>query len=215
MDGASGGRSGERAGAEPARHALRAATHGVHEALHRQPDLAALAEGRITRERYARLLGGMHGFHAGLEPAVRAAEARFAPALGGFRYRPRRAVLAGDLAALGAVPGEAAAAEAPALASPAALAGAVYVLDGSLLGATTLERAARALPFAPAGTAYWAWCRRAGPDAWRAARGLIARLDAGPAARAEMETAARATFAAFAHAVGDGRAAAEAGEAAS
>jgi hypothetical protein len=49
------------------RDALRAATHGAHERLHRHPGLAAIAKGKISRLDYCNLLTRLLGFSVPFE----------------------------------------------------------------------------------------------------------------------------------------------------
>ncbi len=115
---------------------LRAATASAHEALER--DLGW--EARVaTLNGYRDLLGRLHGFHAGWEPAIGAA-------LGdGAFFDPRRrlAALGDDLAFLGLTAPEIAGlsrAQALVLAGPASAMGALYVLEGSTLGGRVIGR---------------------------------------------------------------------------
>lgn len=123
-----------RAGRRPPdlmRQALRAATHDIHERLHRHPALAAVQDGTIDHVAYCRLLARLHGFHFGFERAA--------------RIKPERSVwLERDLAALGVDPKQMAAQPLcrgfPTMALPEALLGALYVVEGSALGGVALAR---------------------------------------------------------------------------
>ena len=126
----------------------------------------------MPRARYAALMERLHGFHAGLAPGS-----------------PEVAVLAADLAALGASPGPPCAFR-PELVDAAVQAGVDYVMAGSTLGGRMIARAAHR--FAPA-DGYWRWCAVEGPERWR--RALAAVEQCGDTAR--MEAAAVATFTAF------------------
>lgn len=53
-----------------ARAALRAATHDIHERMHRHPGLARLAAGTISRDEYRHLLSRSYGFYAVVEPIL-------------------------------------------------------------------------------------------------------------------------------------------------
>lgn len=179
----------------PLRTALRVGTRVRHEALHRQRDFAALAAGTLSAERYNALMRRLHDFYAAVDPEMSAACRRFLTESGGYDYRPRAPVIAGDLP-----PGTSAGPTVPPLAVPTveALGGALYVLEGALLGASMLEAAARSLPWGPRNTGYWSWCRSEAPERWRRATALIGALDRGAAEREAVIAAANDTFAAFA-----------------
>ena len=113
------------------RHALRAATHDIHQRLHRQPALAAVQDGTIDRDAYRRLLARLYGFHIGFERAA--------------QIKPERSMwLERDLVALKLSPEQLAAKPPcrgfPTLALPEALLGALYVVEGSALGGVALAR---------------------------------------------------------------------------
>ncbi|MEZ6185907.1 MAG: biliverdin-producing heme oxygenase [Planctomycetota bacterium] len=135
-----------------ARDAIRARIGPIHERLEELPFAEALARGEVSREDYARLLTQLAHVHEALE--------RLAPppALGALHQACARAAhLRADLARLAAAPQpvlestrelveslDAAAAEAP------ALAGWLYVVAGSRLGAAALRAPlARALGVEP------------------------------------------------------------------
>ena len=118
------------------RQALRAATHEIHERLHQHPGLAAVQDGAIDSLAYRRLLARLYGFHIAFERAA--------------RLQPERSVwLEMDLAALGMTPERRAALPLcrgfPAVVSPEALLGALYVVEGSALGGVTLARGLKGL----------------------------------------------------------------------
>ncbi|MBG0811977.1 biliverdin-producing heme oxygenase [Methylosinus sp. H3A] len=125
----------------PARAALRSATHAAHQRLHGHPALAALAAGTIAPTQYLQLLARLYGFHLPFERALTEASLRHGVDL---RIGARAHLLARDLVDLGAM-GEAIAilpmAEAPALRSPGEWLGALYVREGSTLGAMRLAAA--------------------------------------------------------------------------
>jgi len=127
--------------ASPARAALRSATRAAHLRLHGHPALAALAAGTIAPAQYLQLLARLYGFHLPFEQALIEAALRHGADL---RIGARAHLLARDLVDLGAT-GEAIAslpmAEAPALRSPGEWLGALYVREGSTLGAARLAAA--------------------------------------------------------------------------
>ena len=112
-------------GGQTVRLALRKATAPVHERLHEAAPFAALAEGRLTLDNYAGLLGTLGAYyfaaseHVPIDPA-------------------RLAALRSDMAAVGATPDAP-----PRLAAPpsaAARLGWRYVVDGSIFGGRVIHR---------------------------------------------------------------------------
>lgn len=162
---------------------LRVATADVHERLHGHNGLAAVKSGTIDLPRYRLLLQRLHGFYVPFEAAA--------------GLPPLRSVwLARDLAALGVVPAEGAAAV-PAFITPAAQIGALYVVEGAALGGHGLAKSLGKLlgRDAVAGRRFFA-CDGADPGAsWRA---FVIRLgDIPAAAHPQAATAAVAAFAVF------------------
>jgi heme oxygenase len=177
------------------REALRAATHSRHEAL----DRALMPPGLAwTRPRYRRFLRGTLSAVTTLEPAI----AELLPDLALMEAPSRIARLRGDLRALGddAVVEPVAA---PVLPGRAAALGAAYVIEGSMLGGQHVAQAlSRDLGVDEAGMTY---LRPAGVAIGPRWKTFVAALDAfGASAPASdwraAETAAAATFAAFAEA---------------
>ncbi|HEY8063539.1 MAG TPA: biliverdin-producing heme oxygenase [Methylosinus sp.] len=125
----------------PTRAALRSATRAAHLRLHGQPALAALAAGTIAPTQYLQLLARLYGFHLPFERALVEAALRY----GAYpRIGARAHLLARDLVDLGAKDEAIAAlpmAEAPALRSPGEWLGALYLREGSTLGAARLAAA--------------------------------------------------------------------------
>lgn len=124
--------------AETAVAELRRATADQHAQLEGRVDLArafASADG------YRSLLGMFLGIHRPLEPRLHAAAAVHLPSL---ELAPRVAHLEADLRVLGAdpsaLPDHATLLD---LSSPEAVAGVVYVIEGSALGGAVLARMAR------------------------------------------------------------------------
>lgn len=165
-----------------ARDALRTATADDHARVDR-------LFGRLRLDRRDEYVGFLRAQAMAYLPAEAAVE-RAAPTalLPDWPERRRAALLRDDLDRLGVTrPAEG---RAPSLASPAAVLGAVYVLEGSRLGGRLLARSVPAhFPrrFLTAGE----------PRLWRA---LVAALDenlADPADRAKAVAAAREVFALF------------------
>jgi heme oxygenase (biliverdin-IX-beta and delta-forming) len=125
---------------------LRAATAEAHERMHAHPGFAAAAAGTIRVADYRQLLARVYGFHRPFESAARAA----AVSLGldfDIEERARSPALLADLKSLGL--GLDAIARLPlwaprsSLASVGAVLGALYVLEGSILGGVQIARALR------------------------------------------------------------------------
>jgi heme oxygenase len=172
------------------RQTLRAATHDIHERLHRHPALAAVQDGTIDRDAYRRLLARLYGFHFGFERAA--------------RIKPERSVwLERDLASLGVSPGQLAARPLcrgfPSMALPEALLGALYVVEGSALGGVALARGLDGLVGVGVldGRRFFTGHRSETGSAWRA---YLARLSAASHTAEQQATiisTAIATFALF------------------
>jgi heme oxygenase len=187
--------------AQPAnafRFELRSATRAEHQALDGHPAFEALTAGSLGIAGYRRLMVLFHGLYAGLDGPLAAASRRFLPAT--FNYAPRRDIIALDLRSLGVADAEPAPAPEP-FATASALCGALYVVEGSLLGGAMLQRSTQALlaDHGGRGDGYWRWCRDAGGPRWSATCALIEANAASPPARDEMVDAARRTFRLFSH----------------
>lgn len=180
------------------RFELRRATRAGHQMLDDHRAFTALAGGRLGFEAYRQLMALFHGLYAGLDDALDADCRRLLPSGGDYTYVHRTPLLARDLDDLGAVPVRAAEGPPP-HGSLAGLCGALYVVEGSVLGGVMLQRATAALLAGRggAGDAYWRWCRDAGGPRWAATCGLIEANAATPRSRGEMVDAAQATFALF------------------
>lgn len=148
---------------------LRQATAPAHRQLERVPVLARLFADDLSRDELAGVLAGMARVHLALEPVLAASAA--AAAVG---YRPRLELLRAGLDLLGhPLPPPHEADLAPlALARPARAWGALYVVEGSILGGQVIRRqllarfgpdiAAAIAFFTPYGdqcAAQWARCR--------------------------------------------------------
>jgi heme oxygenase len=172
--------------------------------LDNHPAFLALVNGSLSLPDYGRLMLAFHGFYSMLDPYLESACIRFSVAKSGFRYAGRTAMLTNDLVALGL--GDEAARSASSAGGPAparsaaALAGMLYVFEGSMLGGAVLCAATETLlaPAANGGNSYWRWCRAAAQPRWAMTCGLIEELADTPAARDEMVAAARDSFQRFA-----------------
>lgn len=178
--------------------ALRTATAADHERVESALDLL---DPELDRPRLTEVLHLLHGFWVAAEDGLDAWAAREpadAAALDWDRRR-RTALFAADLAGLGAEPERSAVPELPAVDETDDALGRLYVLEGSTLGGTFIDRHLTGLPgltgarvqaFSPYGHdtgAMWHAYRRAARDR------VAAGGDAG-----RMVAAARSTFAALA-----------------
>ncbi|MGY1725208.1 biliverdin-producing heme oxygenase [Blastococcus sp. SYSU DS0533] len=188
-------------------HALRTGTAGEHQLVE---DTLDLLDPALDRQRLAHVLGLLHGFWTAAERGLDEWATRHPAdaATVDWDRRRRAGLFAVDLATLGAtVPG--AAPELPAVTGTDEALGRLYVLEGSTLGGTFIDRHLATLPrlagvhlraFSPYGAdtgAMWAAYRRvarahvaAGGDAGRvvsAAREVFGALAewCRPAARAQ------------------------------
>jgi len=168
------------------RERLRAETRAAHARVDAAFARYALGE----RAGYAAFLQATARALPAVEAAAEAAGA--AALLPDWAERRRAAALAEDLERLGA--GRPAPGPAPALASEGAVWGALYVLEGSRMGARLLLAQARAGgdPAVAAATAYLA--HGAGRRFWP---GFVARLEACAPEETEALAGAEAAFAAF------------------
>jgi heme oxygenase len=173
------------------RNALRAATLGAHERLHRDPGLSAITAGQISRPDYCDLLARMLGFYVPLELAL---------GLG-----PERSVwLRADLNSLDAsysgspVP---LCPYVPRAESRARRLGARYVIEGAAIGGQQLARRLDALLGRDevAGRRFFIGRGTASGPAWRAFLEELATFEADTGARDSLIEAACETFGAFEH----------------
>ena len=172
---------------------LREATSRSHNALHQNEMLRPLTEDRITPTAYANLMLRFLGYYRTLDPILIAASTSHAARLSGFTYEPRSPFFEHDLRALNTdlarVP---VCPRHPNIPTLAAFAGALYVVEGSSLGGSVLERAAsRSLP--AEACSYWRWCRENCGDRWRMTERLLVELDA-TETRHEATRTAQSTF---------------------
>jgi len=122
---------------------LREATRAVHERLHRQPAMAALANGTIDLSAYRALLELLYGFHAPLERLLGASEWADDEKMQAV-LAPRAQLLRDDLQHFGANHGAllmASASMFPDLRVYGQLVGCLYVRAGSTLGGRILSNA--------------------------------------------------------------------------
>lgn len=197
MVGAGGAPSGSGGAPADVLRMLRTETADVHEDVERT--LGLLDRG-LERPRLVHVLQRLHGFWTAAEAGLDAWALRHpadARALTWSRRR-RAGLFADDLRALGA-PGGADLPELPAVATTEAALGRLYVLEGSTLGGTFIDRHLAALPhlagvrlgaFSPYGTQTGAM--------WHAFRAATRDQVAAGANAAAVVAAARETFAVLA-----------------
>ena len=176
---------------------LRAATDAQHQGLHAHPLLARLADGTITQAQNTQAIARMAAFYRSADPVLAAACARFRTGLGGYRYYPRAHRLDPDRPANRT--GAQDPVGTPGVPDPAGLpelAGALYVVDGALIGGRVLARSAHQAGLT-AGRAHWDWCARQGPAIWRTTLALLERIGSGPDTMDRACASAHAWFAAF------------------
>lgn len=186
------------------RFVLRRETRAEHDELDRHPTFAALVGGKLSLDGYRSLMLAFHGFYRRLDEPLQGACGQFGLDRLGFRYEPRTAILAGDLAALG-VDAQASSARLPAMRdlrvdSIEALGGALYVFEGSLLGASVLCASTDELMerTGSRGNAYWRWCRQAASKRWAMTCRLIEELATTDQAKDRMVGGAKTAFRSFA-----------------
>jgi heme oxygenase (biliverdin-IX-beta and delta-forming) len=177
---------------------LREETREQHERLHLLPGFARLAEGTLDRAGYGRLMSLLHGYYAGLDAPLAGSAARHLGPSDPLAEQPRSALIAADVESLGTLP-DVAEAAAPPLDSAGQLAGVLYVVEGSLLGASGLARGAarHAGGDGISGTGYWQWCRQVASRRWGRTCAALPELVLDDGDRDEARHAALATFAAF------------------
>ncbi|HLO79287.1 MAG TPA: biliverdin-producing heme oxygenase [Magnetospirillum sp.] len=174
---------------------LRQATQPMHQQLERVPVLARLFADDCRRDELALVLKGMAMVHGGLEPMLERSQA--ARAIG---YRPRLPLLRAALAALEHALPEGHCTCDVSLHAPAREWGALYVVEGAILGGEVIRR--RLIDqfgesIAPALAFFTPYGSQAGAQ-WVRFRDGLARHAAPPDALAEAVDAAAQTFALFA-----------------
>lgn len=156
--------------------------------LHGHPDFAAIEAGQIDMDVHARLMAKMGAFYASLDPVIGSACGALGDDIAGYRYRPRLDLFPAKSDRRIPI---------PKIATPGALAGAIYVVDGAVLGGQVLARALGDRPLHP----YWTWCCQNGASVWRAAQTLIDHVDTDQRARDTATRAALDVFGSFARAL--------------
>ncbi len=183
---------------------LRQQTKVVHEQLHHHSHFVALFEQTIDLQKYRDLLERFYGFYAALDDAIALSIDVSADAMGGFRYAKRAGLFAQDLRSLGLTPAKIALIPRCDrmfdVVTPATLAGVLYVIEGSTLGAAQIDRAAQKLLSKDTenGRQFWAWSRAQNKIRWSMTLDYILHLDASDAAQSPVINGANHTFQALA-----------------
>jgi heme oxygenase len=189
---------------EAFRFALRRVTRTEHEALDGNPAFAAMMNGTLSLDGYARLMAVFHGFYERHDELLDLACRHHGLHALGFTYASRAIILRDDLASLGALgTGQHSSHDEPAslptIRSAGTLVGVLYVLEGSMLGGSVLCRAVESLlvKTGAKGSGYWRWCRDAGAARWAMTCDVVERTAASDAARNDMIAGAQAAFHTF------------------
>jgi heme oxygenase (biliverdin-IX-beta and delta-forming) len=194
-------------GTEAFRFFLRRQTRSEHHALDTSPVFPALLEGTLCIDGYRRLMSAFHDLYRHMEPPLQSACAQHRLDEFGFLYEARTPILAAELEIIGlgdAGSGKGQARARPSFESIESLAGALYVIEGSLLGGSTMCGAVDKL-LAKVGlgpNAYWNWCRSEGPGRWAMTCQLLERVADNDDARRSIVGAARMTFRSFSQGLG-------------
>jgi heme oxygenase len=174
----------------PLRQSLRDATSAAHERLHHHPGFAAIQNGTIDLAQYRSLLARLYGFYEPFEAAVGIAG-------------DRSAWLRADLAAVtmgsypfATIPHCTALAR---FATPALRLGALYVVEGSMLGGRQLARNLDLLlgSLATEGRRFFLGRGSNTTAEWNVYLARLAAAESTPAARDEIVAAAVTTFSIF------------------
>lgn len=186
----------------PARVFLKAATDAIHDEAHKLPLMQRLADGTLTPDDYKTLTHRLYHYYVLVDQRIVAGCAEAGINAGTYTYKLRAPMIARDLQAMNkACPPHLVAPrglpELPPLSTLAKLAGAAYVVEGSLMGAKILERALPETVAAPPARTFWRWCATVGPERWAMTRHFIENACPDNSSRIEARSAALATFKLF------------------
>ena len=181
-----------------ARSALKRDTDEIHQRLHELPVFADLMAGRLSLHRYRRVMSGFLNFYEEFDSAATDANQRFSKRLKGHTYVPRAPMFRADVVALGGKPPT----QNPAkkcdlkFGSLAEYVGALYVVDGSVLGGLIMNKALKrnADLNGKGGKSYWNWCQQNGLTHWQYTLKLLERTWRREANPAVVTNAALQTF---------------------
>jgi heme oxygenase len=172
---------------------LREQTRAAHE---RAEETLPLMDPALDRARYREILAAFWGFHAALEPRLRAVDGLAALGLDAGRRR-KLPLLEADLRALGEDPSRLPAApEVPRVDGVPAALGVMYVLEGATLGGRVISRHLASLGIGPeTGGAFFGGYGDATGEMWKAFAGATgAYAEAHPESTGAMVSAADETF---------------------
>lgn len=194
--------SGELFGAQTpmvsARSALKRDTDEIHQQLHELPVFADLMAGRLSLQRYQRIMNGFLNFYEEFDSAATDANRRFSQLLEGHIYVPRTPMFRADVVALGGKPPTRNAVKRYSLnfGSLAEYVGALYVVDGSVLGGLTMNKALKRNVDlnGKGGKSYWNWCQQNGLTHWQSTLRLLEKTWHRDANTAVVTNAALQTF---------------------
>lgn len=186
------------------RNFLRQHTHEAHEKLHEHGHFVALFRQTLTLDQYRQLMQRFYGFYVPLEQAIHRALLDQAKDKPEFSYAMRAGLLRQDLVDLGLRDQQIQ--NAPLcdrlhdIVTPATLGGVLYVIEGSTLGATGIDRAAQKIldHEALTGRRFWAWSRSQSKHRWAMTNAYLEHLNAGAAQADHLAKGARDTFNALA-----------------
>ena len=188
----------------PLQKALRAYTRNVHQQLHEHSHFVALFDGTIELSQYRALMQAFHGFYVPMERAIDRAFGKSRYQRDGFDYPPRATLLGNDLAHLGLdtkeIKQNPCCAQIENVVTPGSLAGVLYVIEGSTLGAALIDRAAQNILSAETtdGRSFWAWSRANNKTRWVAINTYLTQFDHAQGAKDAILEGANETFEALA-----------------
>lgn len=170
-----------------ARSILKRNTDQIHQQLHDLPIFMDLMEGRLSLQRYRQLMNGFLNFYEEFDRAAAGANHRFSQHFKDHIYQPRAPIIRADVAALGGKPKTSCTVKKGDLNfdSLPEYVGALYVVDGSVLGGVTINKALKRNSnlVGKGGKSYWNWCKQNGLTHWQATLKLLEktwRTDANP-----------------------------------
>ena len=187
------------------RDVLKLRTKGVHERLHYHSHFVALFDETIALYQYAELMKRFHGFYAPLDHAIERVLGSQSASNVAYKYAQRVYLIEQDLADLGfdaaTIAQNRTCAEIAQVVTPASLAGVLYVIEGSTLGAAQIDRAAQKILSKDSlqGRRFWAWCRGNNKLRWNMMSAYLDDLDASGIAQDGVVNGARDTFQALAN----------------
>ena len=195
------GRATERK-QQPARNFLKTATDAIHDEAHQLPLMQRLADGTISRADYKTLTQRLYHYYFLVDQRLLAGCAETGIDLATYTYEPRTPMIAQDLQAMHEAcppprPNPHGLPELPPLWTRPSIAGAAYVVEGSLMGAKLLERALPEAVAAPQARTFWRWCASVGSGRWAMTRSFIENACPDAASRNEARAAALVTFKLF------------------